>query len=201
MGESGKSTRAATKIFGLAGWSGSGKTTLLVKLLPELISRGLTVSTVKHAHHAFDLDRPGKDSHEHRSAGASEVLLSSSVRWVLMHELRGAPEPEVPDLLKLMSPVDLILIEGFKRHPHAKLEIHRPSVGKPLLCPDDPSVVAVASDGPLLSVAVPVFHLDDVKAIADFVVRHVGLTPETPAGAAAPGLARVRTKRYGTAER
>ncbi|MSO93148.1 MAG: molybdopterin-guanine dinucleotide biosynthesis protein B [Rhodospirillales bacterium] len=187
-------------IFGLAGWSGSGKTTLLVKLLPELIGRGLTVSTVKHAHHAFDLDRPGKDSFDHRQAGASEVLLTSSTRWALMHELRGAPEPEVPDLLKLMTPVDLILIEGFKRHPHEKLEVYRPIVGKPLLCTGDPSVVAVATDGPLPDAAVPVFHLDDIKAIADFIARHVGLAPETVADGASPRLARVGTKRYGATE-
>ena len=188
------------KIFGLAGWSGSGKTTLLVKLLPELIGRGLSVSTVKHAHHAFDLDRPGKDSFDHRAAGASEVLLTSSARWALMHELRGAPEPEVPDLVKLMNPVDLILIEGFKRHPHEKLEVHRPSVGKPLLCTDDPSVVAVATDGSLPGVAVPIFRLDDVSGIADFIVRRVGLDAPT-ADRASPRVVRVGTKRYGATER
>ena len=194
-----KRRRPAMKLFGLAGWSGSGKTTLLVKLVPELIGRGLTVSTVKHAHHAFDLDRPGKDSFDHRAAGASEVLLTSSARWALMHELRGAPEPEVPDLIKLMSPVDLILIEGFKRHAHEKLEVYRPSVGKPLLCTDDPSVVAVATDGSLPRVAVPIFRLDDVKGIADFILRRVGLD-STDADGMSPRMARVGAKRYGATE-
>src|SRR5918911_3749772 len=134
------------RIFGLAGWSGSGKTTLMVKLLPEIRRRGLAVSTVKHAHHAFDVDQPGKDSYEHRRAGATEVLVSSANRWALMHENRGAPEPSLEALLAKLVPVDLVLVEGFKRHAHFKLEVHRPSLGKPLLCVDDPWIIGVASD-------------------------------------------------------
>jgi molybdopterin-guanine dinucleotide biosynthesis protein B len=114
------------RIFGLAGWSGSGKTTLMTALIPELVSRGLSVSTLKHAHHAFDIDQPGKDSWRHRQAGAREVMISSQNRWALMHELRGAPEPTFEDLARRMSPVDLLLVEGFKRQPHPKIEIHRP---------------------------------------------------------------------------
>ncbi|MBX6323564.1 MAG: molybdopterin-guanine dinucleotide biosynthesis protein B [Rhodospirillaceae bacterium] len=163
------------KVFGLAGWSGSGKTSLVVRLLPELTRRGLTVSTMKHAHHSFDIDRPGKDSHAHRQAGASEVLVASARRWALIHEHRGAPEPTAAELMRLMSPVDLLLIEGFKREPHDKLEVHRPSLGKPLLFPDDPHIVAVASDGPLDAGGLPVLALEDTRAIADFIVAHCRL--------------------------
>jgi molybdopterin-guanine dinucleotide biosynthesis protein B len=160
------------RVFGIAGWSGSGKTTLVVRLLPELIRRGLTVSTVKHAHHGFDVDQPGKDSWEHRQAGATEVMVSSANRWALMHEHRGAPEATLDELLQRMSPVDLVLVEGFKRHPHPKLEVHRPSLGKPLLCREDPHVVAVASDARLDDLPVPLLDLDAVPAIADFIVAH-----------------------------
>ena len=163
------------KVFGLAGWSGSGKTTLLVRLIPALVARGLSVSTIKHAHHAFDVDRPGKDSHSHRLAGAREVMVSSANRFALMHELRGAPEPTVEELVARMSPVDLLLIEGFKHHAHDKLEVHRPALGKPLLAPDDPRVVAVASDVPLEGLPVPRLPLDDIEAIAGFVVDRCGL--------------------------
>lgn len=163
------------KVFGLAGWSGSGKTTLVCKLIPELISRGVTVSTLKHAHHNFDVDKPGKDSYEHRQAGATEVMISSGNRWALMHELRGAAEPTVEELVARLSPVDLLLIEGFKKESHPKLEIHRPSVGKPLLCHDDPQIVAVASDEALEDIELPCLDLDDVAAIADFVMAHCGL--------------------------
>jgi len=163
------------KVFGLAGWSGSGKTTLLVRLIPALVARGLSVSTIKHAHHAFDVDRPGKDSHSHRLAGAREVMVSSANRFALMHELRGAPEPTVEELVARMSPVDLLLIEGFKHHAHYKLEVHRPALGKPLLAPDDPRVVAVASDVPLGRLPVPRLPLDDIEAIAGFVVDRCGL--------------------------
>src|SRR5271155_3758226 len=142
------------KLFGLAGWSGSGKTTLMRALLPELIGRGVTVSTVKHAHHSFDVDQPGKDSYEHRRAGAREVMVASAQRWALMRELRGAAEPSLEALIARMAPVDLLLVEGFKRHPHPKLEVHRPGNGKTLLCPDDPHIVAVASDRPLDTIAV-----------------------------------------------
>jgi molybdopterin-guanine dinucleotide biosynthesis adapter protein len=163
------------KIFGLAGWSGSGKTTLMAKLLPELIRCGLRVSTLKHAHHAFDIDQPGKDSWQHRMAGATEVMVASANRWALMHELRGAPEPDFQALIGQMTPVDLVLVEGFKRHDHAKLEVFRRANGKPLLHPEDPHIVAVASDGPLPEARVPVLDLDDAPAIAGFIRRHAGL--------------------------
>ncbi len=172
------------KIFGLAGWSGSGKTSLMVRLLPELVGRGLRVSTMKHAHHAFDVDKPGKDSFEHRQAGATEVLVTSANRWALMHELRGAPETEMEALVARMTPVDLLLIEGFKHHAHDKLEVFRRDVGKPLLCVSDPRIVAVASDGAVPEARVPVIDLDDTRAIADFVVAHCGLARAPARGAA-----------------
>src|SRR5437667_7995384 len=133
------------RIIGLAGWSGSGKTTLLAKVIPRLVVRGLKVSTLKHAHHGFDVDQPGKDSHTHRAAGATEVLVSSANRWALMHELRGEDEMTLDTLLEKLSPVDLVLVEGFKREAHPKLEVYRASVGKPPLHPGDPNIVAVAS--------------------------------------------------------
>jgi molybdopterin-guanine dinucleotide biosynthesis protein B len=163
------------KLFGLAGWSGSGKTTLLIALLPALIRRGLRVSTMKHVHHSVDLDKPGKDTHRHRLAGATEVALVSASRWTLMHELRGEAEPSPADLLRHMTPVDLLLVEGFKHAPHDKLEVHRPAIGKPLLCRDDPHVVAVASDEKLADLPVPLLSLDEIEGIAAFVVRHCGL--------------------------
>ena len=158
------------KIMGLAGWSGSGKTTLVCKLIPELIRRGVTVSTIKHAHHTFDIDKPGKDSYEHRAAGASQVMVSSAHRWALMTEHRGAPEPVLKDLIAEMAPVDLLLVEGFKKDSHRKLEIYRASVGKPMLCRDDPAIVGVASDEDLPSVSLPVIDLNDIAAVADFVL-------------------------------
>jgi molybdopterin-guanine dinucleotide biosynthesis protein B len=160
------------RILGLAGWSGSGKTTLVVRLIPELRRRGVTVSTLKHAHHAFDVDRPGKDSYEHRQAGASEVMVASALRWALMHEHRGAPEPTLAELLPRLGPVDLVLIEGFKRDVLPKLEVHRPAVGKPLLCLEDEMIRAVASDAALAGLPVPCLALDDVPAIASFVLEH-----------------------------
>ena len=163
------------KRFGIAGWSGSGKTTLVRGLLPELIGRGLAVSTVKHAHHDFDVDRPGKDSYEHRAAGAKEVLVASSVRWALMHESRGEAEPNLDDLVARMAPVDLILIEGFKSESYHKLEVHRPSLGKKLLCVEDAEVVALASDVPIEGTNLRVLDLDNVAAIADFIIAHCGL--------------------------
>jgi molybdopterin-guanine dinucleotide biosynthesis adapter protein len=161
------------RIFGLAGWSGSGKTTLMAALIPELVARGLTVSTIKHAHHEFDIDRPGKDSWRHRQAGAHEVMVASSRRWALMHELRGAPEPPLEDLVAQMSPVDLLLVEGWKRHPHPKLEVHRPSLGKPLLYPQDPHIVAIASDEPIAA-PIPLLHVADAVRVADFILDHFG---------------------------
>lgn len=163
------------KIFGLAGWSGSGKTTLLVKLIPSLIARGITVSTLKHAHHKFDIDKPGKDSHSHREAGAKEVMIAAASRWALMHELRDEEEPSLGDLIAHMSPVDLLLVEGFKFDPHDKLEVHRPSVGKALLQPDDPYICAVASDEALSDVPVPVLDIDDIDSITDFVLERTWL--------------------------
>jgi molybdopterin-guanine dinucleotide biosynthesis protein B len=163
---------AGMRIIGLAGWSGSGKTTLLTRVIPRLVARGLTVSTLKHAHHAFDIDQPGKDSHSHRLAGASEVLIGSANRWALIHELRGDAEPTLRALLQRLSPVDLVLVEGYKREGHPKLEVHRAAVGKPLLHPDDPAIVAVAADTPLPRAKIPVVDLDDVERVADLLVRH-----------------------------
>ena len=161
------------KIFGLAGWSGSGKTTLIVNLIPELVGRGLSVSTMKHAHHDFDIDQPGKDSYEHRQAGASEVMISASKRWALMHEVRNEGEPCVDDLIARLTPVDLLLVEGFKWHAHAKMEIHRPILGKPLLQNDDPHIIAVASDQNIQNLSVPVFDLNNIIGIADFIIKKV----------------------------
>lgn len=160
------------RVIGLAGWSGAGKTTLLVKLIPELNGRGLTVSTIKHAHHGFDIDRPGKDSFEHRAAGAREVLVSSARRWALVHELRGEAEPALPELLARLAPADLVIVEGFKANPHPKIEVHRAANGKPLLFPADPAIAAVAADGPLPGAPIPVLALDDVAAIADAILEH-----------------------------
>jgi molybdopterin-guanine dinucleotide biosynthesis protein B len=161
------------RVFGLAGWSGSGKTTLLTRLIPAIIGRGLTVSTVKHAHHEFDIDKPGKDSWLHRQAGASEVMVASARRFALMHELRDAPEPSLDELVARMTPVDLLLVEGFKAHPHPKLEVHRPSVGKPFLYPDDPHIVAIASDT-ALEAPLPVLDLADIGSIADLILGETG---------------------------
>lgn len=166
------------KVFGLAGHSGSGKTTLMVKLLPELVRRGLRVSTIKHAHHDFDVDTPGKDSFEHRAAGATEVMVSSAKRWALMHEHRGGPESELEGLLARMSTVDLTLVEGFKREGHAKIEVVRGAAAKPVLAPNDQYVVAIASDQPLTGLDLPLLDLDDVGAIADFIIEYCGLTTQ-----------------------
>lgn len=160
------------RLIGLAGWSGAGKTTLLAALIPRLTGRGISVSTLKHAHHAFDLDTPGKDSHVHRQAGASQVLVASAARWALLTELRGAPEPALPELVARLSPVDLVLVEGFKRDVHPKLEIHRAANGKPWLHPADPAIVAVAADGPPPPGAPEAVGLDDLDAIAALVLRH-----------------------------
>jgi molybdopterin-guanine dinucleotide biosynthesis protein B len=161
------------RVIGFAGWSGAGKTTLITRLVPLLTARGLSVSTIKHAHHHFDIDQPGKDSYEHRRSGAQEVLVASAQRWALMHELRGAPEPGLDELLSHLAPVDLVIVEGFKRTTPVKIEVHRPSVGKPLLYPDDPAIVAVASDVPVgLKPGMPNLALDDLAAIAVCVLLH-----------------------------
>jgi molybdopterin-guanine dinucleotide biosynthesis adapter protein len=154
------------RIIGLAGWSGSGKTTLVTGVIPVLVKRGLKVATVKHAHHEFDLDQPGKDSWLHREAGAREVAIVSSRRWAIMHELGGETEPPLMEILAKLSPVDLVIVEGFKRHAHPKLEVYRAAVGKPLLHPDDNCIVAVATDAPLPQAQVPVLMLDDVDGVA-----------------------------------
>jgi molybdopterin-guanine dinucleotide biosynthesis protein B len=156
-------------LIGLAGFSGSGKTTLLERLLPALIARGRSVSTIKHAHHGFDVDQPGKDSHTHRLAGASEVLVSSARRWALMHELRGEPELSLRDLVARLSPVDLVIVEGYKTADHPKIEVHRAAVGRPLLYPSDPRILALVGDTRPASLTLPFAHLDDVEAVAGLV--------------------------------
>jgi molybdopterin-guanine dinucleotide biosynthesis protein B len=163
------------RVIGLAGMSGSGKTTLVVRLLPALVARGYRVSTMKHAHHAFDVDRPGKESYRHREAGATEVLVASAARWALMHEQRGEAEPSAAELMRHMTPVDLLIVEGFKREGHDKLEIHRRETGQPLIYPGDPQIVAVLSDEPLPACPLPVIDIDDVEAVADFIVGHCRL--------------------------
>jgi molybdopterin-guanine dinucleotide biosynthesis protein B len=158
------------KVIGLAGWSGAGKTTLLTRVIPHLRAQNLRVSVIKHAHHNFDVDKPGKDSWLHREAGAEEVLVSSGNRWALMHELRGAPEPLLPELLQKMARVDLVVIEGYKSEPIPKIEVHRAANGKPLLFPADPDIVAVAADV-AVETALPTAHLDDIAAIAGLMRR------------------------------
>ena len=162
------------KVFGIAGWSGSGKTTLIEKLIPRFVKRGLRVSLIKHAHHTFDVDQPGKDSYRHRHAGASEVMVTSSRRWVLMHELRGAQEPSFEDQLQRLSPCDLVIVEGFKHAPIPKLEVWREAPGEGLLHPQDPHIVAVASDA-RIDTKLPLLDLNDDAAIADFIVGHLEL--------------------------
>lgn len=162
------------KIFGFAGWSGSGKTTLIERLIPALAGRGLKVSLIKHAHHSFDVDQPGKDSYRHRHAGCAEVLISSSTRWALMHELRDAPEPTLDELVAHVSPCDLLLVEGFKRSPIPKLEVYRRENGKPRLHLDDEHIVAIATDQ-RFDTDLPQFGLDDSEGVAGFIVRHCGL--------------------------
>ena len=158
------------KVIGLAGWSGAGKTTLLTRVIPHLLSQGLRVSVIKHAHHSFDVDVPGKDSWVHRQSGAVEVLVSSGKRWALMHELRGAREPRLPELLAKMSRVDLVIVEGFKSEPHRKIEVHRLANGKAMLFPDHPGIVGIASDA-AVETSLPVAHLDDIPAIAAMMQR------------------------------
>lgn len=159
------------KVIGMAGWSGSGKTTLVEKLIPKFTARGLRVSVIKHAHHGFDLDKPGKDSYRHREAGALQVLMLSNDRWVLMHELRGAPEPTLDEQLRLLAPCDLVLIEGYKEAAVPKIEIHRPALGKPPLWPENPHVIAVASDA-TIECPLPCLPLNDPAAIAAFILDH-----------------------------
>ena len=162
-------------VFGVTGWKNAGKTGLMERLVVEIIGRGYTVSTLKHAHHTFDVDHPGKDSHRHRIAGASQVLLASTERWALMNEHRGTQEPSLPELLAKLDPVDLILIEGWKRDSHPKIEAWRAETGNPLIAPNNPTILAVASDIGL-EIDRPVFDLDDTAVVADFILEYLDLT-------------------------
>jgi molybdopterin-guanine dinucleotide biosynthesis protein B len=162
------------KIFGVTGWKNSGKTGLMERLITEFTARGLTVSSIKHAHHSFDIDHPGRDSYRHRDAGARQVLLASRNRWALMHELRVEDEPSLGDLLEQLSPVDLVLIEGYKRDRHPKIEAHRKETGQPLIAPEDETIVAVASDTSV-SIDRPVLDLNDTASIANFIAQHLEL--------------------------
>lgn len=158
------------RVLGIAGWSGSGKTTLITKLIPLLAQRGIRVATLKHAHHAFDVDQPGKDSYEHRKAGACEVIVSSARRWVQMHEVGNGVEATLPQLLRRLSPCDLVLVEGFKTERHPKMEVFRAAVGKTLLHPQDQRIVAIASDQPFPEAGVPVVDINDIAAVGDMVL-------------------------------
>ena len=162
------------RIYGVTGWKNAGKTGLMERLVTEITGRGITVSTVKHAHHTFDVDHPGKDSHRHRVAGATEVLLASRNRFALMHELRNEAEPTLEELLSKLMPVDLVLVEGYKRDRHPKVEAFRAETGNDLIAPGDPTIRAVASDTPM-ELDRPVFDLNDTKSIADFILSEVGL--------------------------
>jgi molybdopterin-guanine dinucleotide biosynthesis protein B len=161
-----------TRVLGIVGWSGSGKTTLLTKLIPLLVDRGLRIATLKHAHHAFDVDQPGKDSYEHRKAGASEVIVSSARRWVQMHEIGAGREATLAEHLRRLSPCDLVLIEGYKSEGHSKLEVFREATGKAPLYPTDSRIVAVASDRPLPELRIPSADLNDIAAVASLVLQH-----------------------------
>jgi molybdopterin-guanine dinucleotide biosynthesis protein MobB len=163
------------KVFGVVGWKNNGKTTLVVRLIEHLSAAGFRVSTVKHAHHAVDLDQPGKDTWRHREAGAQEVVLATARRWAVIHELRQEPEPPLSELLARLSPVDIVLVEGFKRFSHPKLEVHRRERGTPLLARDDPTIVGLASDEPVPDLALPRFDLDDIPAIAGFLLQRLEL--------------------------
>ena len=163
------------KLFGVVGWSGSGKTVLVEKLIAILVSRDLKVSAIKHAHHTFDIDQPGKDSYRHRAAGAAEVIVASPARWAMIRELRGESEPNLTDLVARLAPADLVLIEGFKADSHDKLEVFDPAIGKRCLAGEDPNIVAVATMPPLPTMDVAVFDRNDEVQIADFITRHVGI--------------------------
>src|SRR5216683_2606235 len=184
-GRSAGSPENMMNVIGLAGWSGAGKTTLLTRVIPHLLGQGLRVSVIKHAHHSFDVDVPGKDSWVHRQSGAAEVLVSSGQRWALMHELRGASEPRLPELLAKLSPVDLVIVEGFKAEPHRKIEVHRLANGKAVLFPSDPGIVGIATDADL-ETALPVAHLDDIPAIAS-MMRRSAISVEDLLARSAPG--------------
>src|ERR1700759_3514730 len=166
----GTGTENAMKVIGLAGWSGAGKTTLLTRVIPHLRGQGLRVSVIKHAHHTFDVDVPGKDSWRHRAAGAEELRVSAGSRWALMHELRGAREPRLPELLKKLARVDLVVVEGYKNETHRKIEVHRAANGKPLLFPGDAGIVGIASDV-AVETDLPTAHLDDIPEVAAMLLR------------------------------
>lgn len=177
------------QLFGLAGWKRSGKTELMARLLPVLVARGFVASAIKEARRDFDIDQPGKDSFEHRTAGATEVMLASSHRWALMHERRGKDDvPRLAEVVSRMSRADLVLVEGFRHEPHPKLEVHRTEIGKPLLAPTDATIVAVAGDRPIAGLEHPLLPLADAEAIADFILEKCGLRP--PARPGLPGAAR-----------
>jgi molybdopterin-guanine dinucleotide biosynthesis protein B len=165
------------KVFGIAGYSGSGKTTLIEGMIPAFVLEGLKVSVMKHAHHQFDVDQPGKDSYRHREAGASEVLVTGGNRWVLMHELRGQPEPAMEQLLKRFSPCDIVLVEGFKKEPIPKLEVHRGPSDRPLIYPNDPNVVAIATNEALDTI-LPQLDINHPEAVAYFIMKHLGFNVE-----------------------
>lgn len=168
------------RVYGVTGWKNAGKTGLVERLVAEITGRGFTVSTIKHAHHATEIDHKGRDSYRHREAGAQEVVVASPKRWAVMHELRGAPEPSLDELLLRITPVDLVLIEGYKREPHPKVEAHRFETGHPLLAPENATIRAIASDSGVTVGDLPGFDLDDTAAIADFILSQVDL-PERPA--------------------
>ena len=163
------------KVFGMIGWSGSGKTTLIKGLIPELTGRGYSVSSMKHTHHDFDLDEPGKDSYEHRKAGAKQVLITGAKRWALLTENLSNPEPMINDLLERMHPVDLVIVEGFKAYSHPKMEIFRPSVGKRLLAENDPTIAAIATDGDHIKADVPILDLNNLQEITNFIIKYCKL--------------------------
>lgn len=166
--------KKTTKVFGFAGYSGSGKTSLIEQVIPLCTARGMKVSLIKHVHHRFDIDRPGKDSYRHREAGCTQVLVTSGLRWALMHELRGAPEPTLEEQLALMAPCDLVLVEGFKDSPVPKIEVYRPTHGGPPLFPSNPSIVAVATDGALVT-QLPQLDLNNPTQVAEFMLGHLGM--------------------------
>lgn len=171
----GDRAHGAMKVLGIVGFSGNGKTQLLRSLIPILIARGVKVSTIKHTHHSVRVDEAYDISRRLTDAGAVEVVVAGQERWAMLHETDHRDEPAVEELVARMAPVDLVLVEGFKRHPHPKIEVHRPSAGKPLLALDDPHVIAVAADGPLSATAVPVLDLNDPPAIADFIMNRMKL--------------------------
>ena len=181
---------SGARVLGIAGWSGSGKTTLITKLIPFLARRGIRVATLKHAHHAFDVDQPGKDSYEHRKAGACEVIVSSARRWVQMHEVGDGVEATLPQLLRRLSPCDLVLVEGFKTERHPKLEVFRAAVGKTPLHPEDRRIVAIASDQQFPEAGIPVVDINDIAAVGDVVLERAEPLEKVLAALESPDVSR-----------